>query len=77
MVEGHLQRAVLVGHGKTAGEMAPELREGREEKAGDLPEGVGEGPATFLLMGRRGKGYPRGRSKAGRHPLPRGTPRIA
>jgi hypothetical protein len=55
MVEGHLQRAVLMGHGKTAGNMAPELREGREEKAGNLPEAVGKGTATFLLMSR-GKG---------------------
>jgi hypothetical protein len=57
IVEGHLQRAVLVGHGSTTGNMAPELREGREEKAGNLPEGVGEGTATFLLMG---KGIPGG-----------------
>jgi hypothetical protein len=55
MVEGHLQRAVLMGHRKTAGEMTPELREGREEKAGNLPEAVGEGTATFLLTSR-GKG---------------------
>jgi hypothetical protein len=32
IVEGHLQRAVLMGHGKAAGEMAPELRKGREEQ---------------------------------------------
>jgi hypothetical protein len=54
MVEGHLQRAVLMGHRKTAGEMAPELREGREEETGDLPEGVGKGPRAFLLRGRKG-----------------------
>jgi hypothetical protein len=59
MVEGHLQRAVLMGHGKAAGEMATELGERREKKAGNLPEAVGEGAATFLLRGR--KGYPRGR----------------
>jgi hypothetical protein len=72
IVEGHLQRAVLMGHGKTAGNMAPELREGREEKAGDLPESVGEGPATF-----RGMGYPRGGFKAASHTHPGGTLRIA
>jgi hypothetical protein len=60
IVEGHLQRTVLVGHGKAAGEMAPELREGREKKARNLPEAVGKGPATFLLRGRRGKGVPGG-----------------
>jgi len=60
VVEGHLQRAVLVGHGQATGEMAPELGEGREKKAGNLPEAVGEGPATFLLRGRRGKGVPGG-----------------
>jgi hypothetical protein len=59
MVEDHLQRAVLVGHGKTAGEMAPELRERQEKKAGGLPEAVGEGPRAFLLR-RRGKGVPGG-----------------
>ena len=57
MVEGHLQRAVLMGHGKAAGEMATELGEGREEKAGNLPKAVGEGPRAFLL---RGKGVPGG-----------------
>jgi hypothetical protein len=77
VVEGHLQRAVLVGHGKAAGEMAPELRERREKKAGNLPEAVGESPATFLLRRRRGKGYPRGRVKPCRCAHPRGTPRIA
>jgi hypothetical protein len=60
IVEGHLQRAVLVGHGKTAGEVTPELREGREEKAGNLPEAVGESPRAFLLRRRRGKGVPGG-----------------
>jgi hypothetical protein len=57
IVEGHLQRAVLVGHGKAAGEMATELGEGREEKAGDLPEAVGKSPRAVLL---RGKGVPGG-----------------
>jgi hypothetical protein len=46
-----------VGHGKAAGEMAPELGEGREEKAGGLPQAVGEGPRAVLL---RGKGVPGG-----------------
>jgi hypothetical protein len=59
MVEGHLQRAVLMGHGKAAGEMATELGEGREEEPRGLPQAIGKGPATFLLRGR--KGYPRGR----------------
>jgi hypothetical protein len=59
MVEGHLQRAVLMGHGKTAGEMATELGEGCEEEPRDLPQAVGEGPRAFLLRGR--KRYPRGR----------------
>jgi len=57
VVEGHLQRAVLVGHGQAAGEMATELGEGREEEARNLPEAVGEGPRAFLL---RGKGVPGG-----------------
>jgi hypothetical protein len=60
VVEGHLQRAVLVGHGKAAGEMAPELREGREKKARNLPQAVGEGPRAVLLRRRRGKGIPGG-----------------
>jgi hypothetical protein len=77
VVEGHLQRAVLVGHGKAAGEMATELGEGREEKARNLPEAVGEGPRAFLLRRRRGKGYPRGRVKPYRRAHPRGSPRIA
>jgi glycerate-2-kinase len=37
VVESHFHRAVLVGHGKAAGEMATELGEGREKKAGNLP----------------------------------------
>jgi hypothetical protein len=61
IVEGHLQRAVLMGRGQAAGEMAPKLRERREKKARNLPEAVGEGPRAFLLRGGRGKGYPRGR----------------
>jgi hypothetical protein len=77
VVEGHLQRAVLMGRRKTAGEMAPELRERREKKAGNLPEAVGESPRAVLLRGRRGKGYPRGRVKAAHRAHPRGTPRIA
>jgi hypothetical protein len=40
--------------------MAPELREGREEETGNLPEAVGEGPRAFLLKGRRRKGIPGG-----------------
>ncbi|MFZ8812449.1 MAG: hypothetical protein ACO2OU_00955 [Thermus aquaticus] len=77
VVEGHLQRAVFMGYGKAAGEMATELGEGREEKARNLPEAVGESPRAFLLRGRRGKGYPRGRVKPCRCAHPRGTPRIA
>ncbi len=57
MVEGHLQGAVLMGHGKAAGEMATELGERREEKARNLPEAVGESPRAFLLTG---KGIPGG-----------------
>jgi hypothetical protein len=72
VIEGHLQGAVLMGHGQAAGEMATELGEGREEKAGNLPEAVGEGAATF-----RGKGYPRGGFMASHRALPRGNPRIA
>jgi hypothetical protein len=75
VVEGHLQGAVFVGHGKAAGEMAPELREGREKEPRGLPEAVGEGPRAFLLRGR--KGYPRGGFMAGDRALPRGNPRIA
>jgi hypothetical protein len=60
IVEGHLQRAVLMGHGKAAGEMATELGERREEKARNLPEAIGKGPGAFLLRGRRGKGIPGG-----------------
>jgi hypothetical protein len=60
VVEGHFHRAVLVGHGKAAGEMATELGEGREEKARNLPQAVGESPRAFLLRGRRGKGIPGG-----------------
>jgi hypothetical protein len=56
IVEGHLQGAVLVGHGKAAGKVATELRERREEKARNLPEAVGEGPRAFLLRGGRRKG---------------------
>jgi hypothetical protein len=77
VIEGHLQGAVLMGHRKAAGEMATELGEGREEKAGNLPEAVGKGPRAFLLRERRGKGYPRGRVKPHRCAHPRGTPRIA
>jgi hypothetical protein len=57
--------------------MATELREGREEKARNLPEAVGEGPRAFLLRRRRGKGYPRGGFKAASHTHPGGTLRIA
>jgi len=60
IVEGHLQGAVLVGHGQAAGEMATELGEGREEKARNLPKAVGESPRAFLFRGRRGKGVPGG-----------------
>jgi hypothetical protein len=77
IVEGHLQGAVLVGHGQAAGEMATELGEGREKKARNLSEAVGESPATFLLRRRRGKGYPRGRVMACQRTHPRGSPRIA
>ncbi len=76
MVKSHLQRAILMGHGKATGEMATELGEGCEEKPGGLSEAVGEGPRAFLLMGGRGKGYPQGGVKDGRRPLPWGTPRI-
>jgi hypothetical protein len=76
VVEGHLQRAVLVGHGKAAGEMATELGEGCEEEPRGLSEAVGEGARAFLLMGGRGKGYPQGGVMVGHRPLPWGTPRI-
>jgi hypothetical protein len=77
IVEGHLQGAVLMGHGKAAGEMTTELGEGCEKEPGGLPEAVGEGPGAFLLRGGRGKGSPRGGVMTGGHSLPRGTPRIA
>jgi hypothetical protein len=54
-----------MGHGKTAGKMAPELREGREEETGNLPEAVGEGTATF-----RGMGYLRGGLRLATIPSP-------
>ena len=60
IVEGHLQRAVLMGHGKAAGEMATELREGCEEEPRGLPEAVGKSPTTFLSVGRRRNGFPGG-----------------
>jgi hypothetical protein len=75
IVKGHLQRAVLVGHRKAAGKVAPELGEGCEEEPRGLPEAVGEGARAFLLRGR--KGYPRGGFMAGDRALPRGNPRIA
>jgi hypothetical protein len=53
IVEGHLQRAVLMGRRKTTGEMAPELRERREKKAGNLPQAIGKGPRAVLLRGWR------------------------
>jgi hypothetical protein len=76
MVEGHLQRAVLMGHRQTTGKVATELGEGCEKEPGGLPEAVGEGPRAFLLMGGRGKGYPQGGVMVGHRPLPWGTPRI-
>jgi hypothetical protein len=75
VVEGHLQGAVLVGHGQAAGEMAPELGEGQEKEPGGLSEAVGEGARPLLLRGW-GKGYPQGGVMVGGRPLPRGTPRI-
>ncbi len=50
-VKGHLQRAVLMGHGQATGEMATELGEGCEEEPRGLPEAVGEGARAFLLTG--------------------------
>jgi hypothetical protein len=75
VVEGHFQRAIFMGHGKAAGEMATELGEGREKEPRDLSKAVGKGPRTFLLRGW-GKGYPQGGVMAGGCPLPWGTPRI-
>jgi len=75
VVESHFHRAVFMGHGKAAGEMATELGEGCEKEPGGLPEAVGEGARPLLLRGW-GKGYPQGGVMVGGRPLPWGTPRI-